>query len=174
MVARSLITAIAVISGVIAAGAPAIAFAQSAPNVVATYRDWNVFTRKTGDDLVCFAVSEPKDKSPKNVSHGDVFMLVSTWKSGVAREQPSFMAGYNFRDRSTPSVRVGTDKWDMYVSDNEAFIEKTVDEQKLLQAMRRGSTMRVQATSGRGTVTNYEISLLGISAALDRMTKECS
>ncbi|MEL7029799.1 MAG: invasion associated locus B family protein, partial [Pseudomonadota bacterium] len=143
------------------------------PKAVATYRDWNVFELSEGGDKVCFAVSEPKEKAPQNVRHGDVFFLVSTWKSGAARNQPSFMAGYALKDRSKPAVRIGSDKFDMYTSENEAFVEESSDEARLIDAMRRGSRMRVTATSERGTATSYEISLLGVSAALDRVAEAC-
>lgn len=147
--------------------------AQAAPKSVATYKDWIVYTQDLGGDTVCYAVSEPTDKSPRSVKHGDVFFLVATWKSGVATNQPNFVTGYDLRDTPEPVLRVGSDKWDMYVSDREAFIEKDSDEKRLIRAMKRGSNMRLSAVSQRGTATNYSFSLLGISAALDRASKEC-
>jgi invasion protein IalB len=61
----------------------------------------------------------------------------------------------------------------MYVSDNEAFIEAAAAERSLAAAMRSGADMRISATSGRGTATNYLFSLSGISAALDRAAEAC-
>lgn len=143
------------------------------PEPVATFRDWSVFVQTVDGDQICFAATEAKEKSPKSVNHGDVFFLVASWKSGVAKEQPSLMAGYNFRDGPEPTLRIGSDKWEMYVSDNEAFIESSADEVSLVKSMRRGADMRVSAVSGRGTATSYVISLRGISAALDRSKSEC-
>ena len=150
------------------------ALAADKPKAEASFRDWNVFSMNEGGEKVCFAVTEPKDKSPKNVNHGDVFWLISTWQSGAAKNQPSFMAGYPLQERSTPSVRVGSDKYDLYVSENEAFVESNDDEERLVRAMERGRTMTIQAVSTRGTTTTYEISLLGVSAAIDRMQEICS
>lgn len=143
------------------------------PQSVATYKDWIVYKLDLGGDTVCYAVTEPTDKSPRSVNHGDVFFLVANWKSGVAQNQPNFVAGYDLRDAPEPVVRVGSDKWDMYVSDKEGFIEKDTDEKRLVTAMKRGSNMRLSAVSERGTATNYTFSLLGISAALERAEKEC-
>lgn len=150
--------------------APALA---AEPQTVATFRDWSVFTREVGGDTICFAATEAKDKSPKSVNHGDIFFLVATWKSGAARNQPSLMTGYNLRDAPPPTLRIGSEKWEMYVSDNEGFIESVRDEQSLVSAMRRGSDMRISAVSNRGTATSYVISLLGVSAALDRASELC-
>lgn len=144
------------------------------PEPVATFRDWSVFVQDVDGDKICFAATEAKDKSPKSVNHGDVFFLIASWKSGAAKEQPSLMAGYNFRDGPEPTLRIGSDKWDMYVSENEAFIEKSDDETRLIRAMRRGADMRISAVSSRGTATNYVISLRGVSAGLDRARQACS
>ncbi|MGV6802192.1 MAG: invasion associated locus B family protein [bacterium] len=152
--------------------APATA-QQGEAREVAVYRDWKVHKRDLGGDTVCYALTEASDKSPRSANHGNVFFMVSTWRSGVAKNQPSFMAGYDLRNAPEPTIRIGADKWGLYTDGNEAFIDKTRDEERLISAMRRGSDMRVSAVSARGTATNYSFSLLGISAALDRVKKEC-
>ncbi len=143
------------------------------PRAVATYKDWSVFVRDVDADKICFAAAEASDKSPKSVNHGDVFFLVATWKSGAASEQPSLMTGYAIDQKPEPNIRIGSDKWDMYTSENEAFIESNDEEQRLLRAMRRGADMRVSAVSKRGTATSYVVSLRGVTAALDRVKREC-
>lgn len=147
--------------------------AAAEPQAVATHKDWSVFVRDVDGDKICFAATEAKDKSPKSVKHGDVFFLVATWASGAANNQPSLMTGYSLSDAPDPTLRIGSDKWEMYVSDNEGFIEEAAEEDRLVRAMRRGATMRVSAVSKRGTATNYLISLSGVSAALDRVGAEC-
>lgn len=143
------------------------------PKPVATYKDWSVFVRQSGDDTICFAATEAKDKAPKSVNHGDIFFLVATWKSGAAVNQPNLMTGYNMKDAPPPTLRIGSEKWEMYVSDNEAFIESAKEEQSLVSAMRRGADMRASAVSSRGTATSYLFSLQGVTAALERVRKEC-
>ena len=97
----------------------------------------------------------------------------SSWRSGAATSQPSFMAGYELQDGSEPLVRVGADRWEMFASDNEGFVESDRQEERLVDAMRRGSEMRVSATSARSTATNYTFSLFGISKALERVENAC-
>ena len=163
---------VAALAVLISSLAPQAASA-AAPKAIGAYKDWSVFVRETDGDRICFAATEAKDKSPKSVNHGDVFFLVASWKSGAAVNQPSLMTGYNMKDAPSPTLRVGSEKWRMYVSDNEAFIESANDEQTLVSAMRRGANMRVSAVSSRGTATRYVISLRGISAALDRVIAAC-
>jgi len=143
------------------------------PQSAGVFKDWTVMVQDTGNDRICFAVAEAKDKAPKSVNHGEIFFMVATWKSGVAANQPSFRAGYNLKDSPPPAIRIGAQKWDMYVSENESFIESAAAEQSLISAMRSGADMRISATSGRGTATNYIFSLNGISAALERAKDAC-
>ncbi len=157
----------------LAAGFSPIGAAAQQPEAKATYRDWSVFVRETDGDKICFAATEAADKSPKSVNHGDVFFLIASWKSGAAKEQPSLMTGYAMNPKPEPTLRIGSDKWDMYTSENEAFIEAASEEQRLINAMRRGADMRISAVSSRGTATSYVISLRGVSAALDRAKEEC-
>lgn len=155
--------------------AAAMSFAWAAePKQVATYQDWMVFTYDTENgDRICYAVTEPKDVSPKSASHGDVFVSVASWKSGAATLQPSFMAGYQLQDGSEPVIRIGSDRWEMFANDKEGFIESERQEARLVDAMRRGREMRVSATSARSTATNYTFSLYGISKALERVEEAC-
>lgn len=147
--------------------------AMAAPQTIANYRDWVVYKQDLNGDTVCYVVTEPTEKLPAAVNHGNVFFLVSTWKSGVAQNQPSFMTGYALRDAPEPTIRIGSDKWDMFISETEGFIDDTSDEERLVAAMRRGSDMRISAVSERGTATNYTFSLIGVSDALDRAAREC-
>lgn len=158
-----------VLGSFLAAAVPAAA----EPEALATFKSWSVFAHDTGTDRVCFAAAEASDKSPKTVNHGDIFFLVATWKSGAAVNQPSFRVGYNLQAAPPPTVRIGSEKWDMYVSDNEAFIESASSEQGLIAAMRKGADMKISAMSNRGTATSYVVSLSGISAALDRAREAC-
>jgi invasion protein IalB len=170
---RPLFSTVAALSAALLSAFAATGAGAQQPEAKATFRDWSVFVREADGDRICFAATEAADKSPKSVNHGDVFFLIATWKSGAAKEQPSLMTGYALNAKPVPTVRVGSDKWDMYASANEAFIESAAEEARLIRAMRQGSDMRISAVSQRDTATSYVISLLGVSAALDRAAQEC-
>ena len=70
-------------------------------------------------------------------------------------------------------MRVGSDRYQMFASEQEGFLEDTSEENQLVRAMRRGSDMRVEATSNRGTATAYTFSLLGVTAALEQVESLC-
>ena len=162
-----------VVAGIIL-GFLSMTTAQAAePKIVANYKDWSVYKLDLQGDVVCYAVTKPTDISPRSVNHGDVFFMVSSWKSGVAKSQPSFLAGYPLREAPEPLIRIGSDKWEMYTSEDEGFIHRASDEKRLVSSMKRGSDMRISAVSARGTATSYNFSLLGVTDSLNRMEREC-
>jgi len=150
------------------------AFANSTPKLHTTIKDWSVLTRNVNGDTVCYVRSFASEMSPQNVNHGDVVFFIGTWKSGIAQEQPSLMTGYPLRSKSPPKAKVGNRTITMFSAANEAFVETEKAEKRLVRAMRKGSRLRIEAMSDRGTATSYEFSLSGITEALRRANRLCN
>ena len=89
-------------------------------------------------------------------------------------EQPNLLVGYDLRPTSPPEVRVGSDRFDMFTDGQEGFLDDLEEESDLVRAMKRGSSMRVTATTASGVATSYEFSLSGVTAALQRVEALCS
>lgn len=150
-----------------------ISAAASSPSLQGSYGDWRVYSRYDGAQRLCYVVSDAKTKAPSSVRHGDIHFLVANWKSGAATEQPSFMADFSLKSDRAPTVKIGSANYPMYVSRNEAFIADNSSETNLVDKMRTGSTMKINAMSQRGTNVSYTFSLKGITAALDKAKKAC-
>jgi len=150
-----------------------VATAQDAPQSRGQYRDWRVFTRSTDAGLVCYALGRPTDSAPRSFEHGDVYFILSSWQSGAVEEQPNILVGYDMLPTSPPRVRVGSSRFDMFVDGQEGFMDDLEDEASLIRAMRRGSVMRITATTTSGVATSYEFSLSGVTAALQRVEALC-
>ena len=161
------------LAAVLILGVSATAAHAAEPKLEGTFGDWATYSRSDGGDKICYVISEPKKKVPSSVRHGDIFFMVSNWKSGQAKEQPSLMAGYPLKVTSPPTAIVGSARTRMYVSQNEAFIKDTGDERALVKKMRAGANMRVSAMSARGTAVSYDFSLKGVTAALKKAKSSC-
>ena len=144
------------------------------PEFQGTHNAWRVFTRGAGGERICYALSTPTEELPASANHGEVFFILASWANGDANEQPNFLAGYSLRADNPPEARVGSSRFDMFVSEQEGFLEDQSDESRLVRSMRRGSVMRVEAVSTRGTATAYEFSLSGVTAALRQVGQLCS
>ncbi len=165
-------TVAASLIGLVLSSVPAL---SANPTEMGRWKDWSAYSLQQDDgQKVCFIVSEPVEKLPKNVNHGSVFFLVTNWIDRDIAGEPSIMTGYEFKPGSAVTAEVGGDKWEMFTEQQGAWIRNRKDEKNLLEAMKKGSDLRVKGTSTRGTATEYKISLLGISAALQKINEGCS
>lgn len=148
---------------------PILALAASAsaaqPERIGQDGAWGAYSY-AGATKTCYALSVPTKSSPQNVDHGDNFFLVSRT---AGHEVPQAVMGYPLAPGSKIRVTVGTRGFDMFVKDNRGWLEDAAQEPALVEAMRGGQAMTVEARSQRGTATKYSYSLSGITAALKRI-----
>lgn len=147
------------------------AFAQEV-KLLQKYKDWSAYTA-TGSPKVCFAVSQPKSKKPRGVRRGPIYFYISHYPGDKVSDEISVKMGYPFPAGGKVTVTIGKDKFTLFTKDEGAFVEKTADEDRLVEVVKAGSSMRVQGRSTRGTNTTDTYSLSGISDALARIAKEC-
>ena len=145
---------------------------SATPSVVRQYSDWVVFTEDVGGERLCYAATQATDKAPRSADHGDVWFYVSNWQSGKARNQPSLKVGYQLRGDLPGKAKIGRSGWNLFGVGREAFAQDSEDAQ-LVRQLKRGSELRVEATSARNTRVTYHFSLAGSSAAIDRAASVC-
>lgn len=151
----------------------AISSTVSAAVLVKTYRDWSLFAHDKSETKICFAATQPKDSSPAGASREGVFFYVSAWPKDGIKTEISIRLGYQIKEGSTVRVSVGSNSFDLFAKDDNAFVADATDELKLIDAMKRGSSMKVDATSDAGSTTSDTYSLMGISAALRGLSNNC-
>ncbi|MGE0611877.1 MAG: invasion associated locus B family protein [Hyphomicrobiales bacterium] len=148
------------------------AYSQAA-KFVERFGDWMAYASDAGGKKICFAVSEPKDMKPKGVKRGPVYFYISEWPAEKVSGEISVKMGYPLKEGNDVEVKIGGDTFKLFVKDEGAYVESADTEKKLVEAMKKGSTMVIQGRSTRGTLTTDEYSLSGATAALDRSQTEC-
>ena len=148
------------------------AFAQEV-KLLQKYNNWSTYTADNSGK-VCFAVSQPNSSTPKNVRRGPIYFYVSHYPADKVTGEISVKMGYPFPPGGKVTVTIGNDKFELFTKDEGAFVEKTEDEAKLVEALKSGSSMQIKGRSARGTNTSDTYSLSGSTDALDRLAKECS
>lgn len=158
---------------------PKVAQKSGAPKASASnkplgaFKDWNAYMLDDPAKKVCFIVSEPKSKKlTKGAHRSDPFFLVTRWAPGQIF-QPSTIVGYPQAPGTKAKVTIGTDKFDMFVDGDGAWMESEDGDKTLLAAMRKGSTMTIEATSAKGTKSTDRYSLAGLGQALDKLDDSC-
>jgi len=162
--------AAAIAAGLALAGG--VAMAQSVKSM-GTFSSWTSFTHGEGASLLCFATAQPAKQEPGNVKRDPAFIYISTWPKDGVKSEISVKIGYTLRKNSDVTLAVGSSSFKLFVNGDRAYVSDATQELKLLEAMRKGSTMTVQGTSERGTTTTDTYSLAGISQALQAITTSC-
>ena len=156
-----------VIASAIIAGA-----ATAEPTAIGRFKDWAVFTEEKGGELICYAATQATSKAPSSVKHGEVWYYVTSWKSGQAKNQPSFRVTYDLSSSKAPKTAVGRSSWQMFTHGQEAFAEDA-DDPRIVDAVKKGANLTVTAQSARGTNVTYKFSLSGSADAIDKAAETC-
>ena len=160
-------------SAILALGAAVAAagVAAAAPKQDAQNGAWTVFVDEEGGKT-CYMVSRPTAQSPTGLSWDPViYVMRGAVTSG--RDEPSVRAGYQYQDGSTATASVGSDTFTMFTDKDGAWILEVEEERRLVEAMKKGSTMVIKGTSSRGNLTTDTYSLSGVTAGLTRINELC-
>jgi hypothetical protein len=174
--ATMMIRAIA-LSSLMAAGAALLAVSPALaqePKLLGEFDDWAAYTYKSDDGPVCYIVSQPTDWEPKNVNRGPIFFLITHRPSERVRNEVNTIIGYPFKEDSTATVTVGDAKFELFTSGDGAWADTADRDRQIVEAMKAGATMRLDGESWRGTNTVDRYSLMGVTAAMEKIDQECS
>jgi invasion protein IalB len=159
----------AAFSYVVVASAP---LAAETMTRVDTYGDWTLLTDSETPHLFCFVTSEPKSSAPSDTQRQAPRAYVSAWPKDGIRSEVSFRVGFKLKKSTQGTASVGAGGFKLFGSSDRAFVSDSTQELKLLEAMRKGSTMAVAIASEHGTVTDT-YSLSGVAAALQKLQETC-
>lgn len=151
-----------------------ITSALAQPKLVETFNDWSFYSHEGPKERICFAASAPQSSDPAGGRRDSAFFYISAWPREGVRTELSVKAGYPFRKGSEATVTIGNETFKLFTHEERAFVSDQIDELKLLEAMKKGSTMVVQGVSERGTVIKDTFSLLGVSKAVTNLTTQCN
>jgi len=160
----------AVIAGVALAGS--VAFAQTV-KPIGTFASWTAFTHGEGGSLLCFATAQPTKQEPAGAKRSPAFVYVSSWPKDGVKAEVSVRVGYPLKGGSEVTMAIGNASFKLFAHGDRAYIADAGEELKLIEAMRRGSTMTIVGTSERGTTTTDTYSLAGVTQALHAVTTSC-
>lgn len=160
--------------GMLFLASAAQAQSSAQPDLLGEFRDWAAFTYNGDNGKVCFAYTQPSQTRPDGVNRDPVHMFVTHRPAQGVRNEINVITGYPYRDGSQASAQVDDATFSLFTREDGAWVQNASDEGRLIAAMRAGRNMEVSGTSQRGTETRDTYSLLGVSAALDRIDEECN
>jgi hypothetical protein len=158
-------------------GSVVAANAAGTPTLIGVFKGWTAASSGAGDAKVCFAMAHPTSSLPKKAKRDPIAFLINDWPARKAASEPQVIAGYQYKDASTVTAQIGTDKFTFFAKNDtdggSAWIKDPADEARFIDSIKRGSKLVITGVSKRGTTTTDSYSLAGISDALDKVHSTC-
>jgi hypothetical protein len=137
------------------------------------FGDWIVHQNAGSGPKTCFAASVPKAKEPAGANRSKIVFYISAWPKEGIKSEISVKLGYPIKPESSIAVSVGSDSFSLFPQEDRAYVADATEELKMIEALRKGSKVVVQATSTRGTQTTDTYSLAGLGQALQAVATAC-
>lgn len=151
----------------------AAAMAQTA-NLVEKHGDWTMYTADSGGSRLCFVTAQPTDTKPDGAKRDPIHFYISAWPKEGVKSEVSIKLGYPVKKGSATTVSIGPQAFKLFIKDDKAFVADPTAELKLIEAMKKGAKVLVEAVSERGTATSDIYSLSGFEKALQALATKCN
>lgn len=146
---------------------------QGQPVQIASFGDWGVFASDTANGRVCYALSQPKERLPKELKRDPGYLFISTRPSEGVRNEISIITGFPTKDNAAGELTIGSTRYELIQKGTTAWLKNPAEDPAALETMRKGTALTAKTSSMRGNVTTDRYSLSGLAQALDRVKKEC-
>ena len=143
------------------------------PQQVTTSGEWGVFTTQSGKSKTCYVLAKPTERKPASLKRDPAYVFISTRPAENVRNEISIIMGFAMKAGGETKADIGGVTFDLAPQGSNAWLKNLAEQDRFLDALRKGSKLSVRAASAKGNVTTDVYSLSGLSGALDRMQKEC-
>lgn len=157
------------------AATPASTSGGAEPTLIGQFGSWGAYTAAPGGKKVCFALAKPSSSktNPPNRPRDPAYAFISTRPAEKVVNEVSVMVGYPLKPGSESTIDVGSASFAMYTQGDGIWIKNAAEEDRLVEAMRKGAEITVKGVSSRGTASTDVFSLKGLSQALDKVAQAC-
>ena len=150
-----------------------LAVHASAAELMGTHTDWKTYRHSHRGETLCFAVARASEQKPSGGDREAPHLYVTAWPKAGIKAEVSIILGYTLEKGAEVTVDVSGTTFTLVADGDRAYIGDAGEEPKLLDAMRRGKVMTVEATSDTGTRSRDVFSLLGVTASIQAIAASC-
>lgn len=147
--------------------------AEGRPFELAKFNDWGAYASDTAKGKVCYVLAQPRERLPKTLNRDPGYLFVSTRPSEGVRNEVSVVLGFAAKEDSEGIATIGTATFALVAKGAAAWLKNAAEDAAFVEALRRGQSLTVKATSRRGNESTDRYILAGFAQALDRVRKEC-
>ena len=108
--------------------------------VVATFADWSVYTAQTGRSKICYALTQPKDRAPKNLNRDPAYLFVSFRPAQNIRNEVALVMGFAAKADAPAEAVVGNASYALLTQAQNAWLKNPAEESQAISTMTRART----------------------------------
>jgi hypothetical protein len=142
-------------------------------NLLQSYGDWGVYATPAGRARVCYALAQPKTRTPSNLKEVPGYLFVATRPSENVRNEISLIMNFDLKETAEHQAVLGRDQFTLVAKGKNLWVKNPAEERRVVEAMKRAGELTVKGTSAKNNATADKYSLKGFGDALDRVQKEC-
>jgi invasion protein IalB len=145
------------------------------PTLIGQFGAWGAYVASPGGKKVCFVLAKPSSMKtdPPNRPRDPAYAFIATRPAENVNNEVSIMIGYPLKSGSEGSLEVSGNRYAMYTQGDGLWIKNAAEEEKMVDALRKGADVTIKGLSSRGTESTDVYSLKGLSQALDRAAQDC-
>ncbi|WP_133063857.1 invasion associated locus B family protein [Arboricoccus pini] len=151
----------------------ALSDAAHAADAVSTFKDWSLYVHQDKSGKLCYIASVPSKQEGTFSKRGQPAVMVAKLPSAPPNEQVSVQPGYTYKTGSDVTFTVDSTKFSLFTQGEHAWAKTSADDKALIDALRKGTSLKVSGTSARNTTSNDTYSLSGFTAAYNAMRDKC-
>ena len=143
--------------------------------LVGQFGTWGAYIAAPGGKKLCFAMSKPASMktNPAGRPRDPAYAFVSTRPNERVVNEVSIMIGYPLKPGSEGGLEVSGNRYAMFTQGDGLWVKNAAEEDKLVDALRKGQDVVIKGVSSRGTETTDTYSLKGLAQALDKLAQDC-
>ena len=143
------------------------------PTSLGQFGDWQAFQMGGGKAGSCFAISTPKDRKPSGLKRDPATFFVTHRPGEGVKNEISLIVGFPMKEGGDAKISIGTAAYALYTKEANAWVKNAAEEGTVISVMKKGKDLTFEGQSRRGNKTTDTYSLIGLSQALDAISKAC-
>ena len=140
---------------------------------IARHGAWVVMAAADAAQRICFATTQPKSSQPADTRREQPYVYISAWPRDGVRAEVSIVGGVAYRSGSSVTLTIGTNNFVLFTAGDRAFVADPTTELKLIDAMKKGSSMLVKSVYDTGAPVTDSYSLAGLTPTLAAFRQAC-
>jgi invasion protein IalB len=146
---------------------------QAQALLLETAGKWQAFSSQQGRSKVCYALAKPDSRLPANLKDVEGLFFVSSRPAEGVRNEISFVMNFDLKEDVEHQALIGDERFALVAKGQNMWLKNPAEEPRMLDALRKGSTLEIKGTSKKGNPTADKYSLAGISQTVKRAEDAC-